>query len=72
MLGTTEAADIVVRVSAIGAILSGLETILDYSDLKLNGATKNITPGEDDVPVVGEVSIARNSMKSILAAITRN
>ena len=57
VLGTAEAADIVVRVSAIGAILSGLENILDYSNLKLNGAAKNITPGEDDVPVVGEVSI---------------
>lgn len=58
VLDTAEVADIVVRVSAVGAILSGLHTILDYSDLKLNGAATNITPGEDDVPVIGEVSIS--------------
>lgn len=57
VLTTVEAADIVVRVSAIGAILSGLQNLLDYSDLQLNGDTHNIIPGEDDVPVVGEVSI---------------
>lgn len=57
VLDTQEASDIVVRISAIGAILSGLQSILDYSDLKLNGEAKNITPGEDDVPIVGEVSV---------------
>ena len=57
VLTTVEEADIVVRISAIGAILSGLQTILDYSDLKLNGAAMNILPGKDDVPIIGEVSI---------------
>lgn len=57
VLTTVEATDIVVRVSAIGAILSGLQNVLDYSNLRLNGDTHNITPGEDDVPIVGEVSI---------------
>ena len=57
VLTTAEEVDIVVRISAIGAILSGLQTILDYSDLKLNGAATNIVPNEDDVPVIGEVSI---------------
>ena len=57
VLTTVEATDIVVRVSAIGAILSGLQNLLDYSNLQLNGSTHNIIPGEDDVPVVGEVSI---------------
>lgn len=58
VLDTAEAADIVVRVSAVGAILSGLQTILDYSDLKLNGAAVNISPGEDGVPVIGEVIVS--------------
>lgn len=58
VLSTAEASDVVVRVSAIGAILSGLTSLLDYSDLKLNGEARNIKPGEDDVPVVGEVSIS--------------
>lgn len=57
VLTTKEAADIVVRVSSIGAILTDLQNILDYSDLELNGANVNIKPGEDDVPVVGEVKV---------------
>lgn len=57
VLGTAETNNIVVRVSAIGAIISGLKTVLDYGDLKLNGAAQNITPEEDDVPVIGEVQI---------------
>lgn len=58
VLDTAEEAEIVVRVSAVGAILSGLRSILDYSDLKLNGAAANISPGEDGVPVVGEVAVS--------------
>nr|UWI04101.1 MAG: baseplate J-like protein [Bacteriophage sp.] len=57
VLTTVEATDIVVRVSAIGAILSSLQNLLDYSNLRLNGDTHNIIPGEDDVPIVGEVVI---------------
>jgi len=57
VLDTDEAGDIVVRVSAIGAMISGLESILDYSNLTVNGGTTNIRPGEDYVPVVGEVVI---------------
>ena len=57
VLETFVATDIVVRVSAVGAILSGLQQILDYSDLKLNGEAVNIKPGEDDVPILGEVNI---------------
>lgn len=58
VLETEEASDIVVRVSSVGAILSGLSSLLDYSDLTLNGAADNIRPGEDYVPVVEEVVIA--------------
>ena len=57
VLDTDEAADIVIRVSAIGAMLSGLESILDYSDLKINGGSVNIRPGADYVPIIGEVVI---------------
>ena len=57
MLGADDEAVITVRVSAIGAILSGLKSLVDYTDLKLNGGTQNIIPGEDDVPVLGEVRI---------------
>lgn len=57
VLDTDEARDIVIRVSAIGAMLSSLDSILDYSNLLINGENKNIRPGEDYVPMVGEVVV---------------
>ncbi|MCM1530128.1 MAG: baseplate J/gp47 family protein [Alistipes sp.] len=57
VIGTSDTNDILIRLSAIGALISGLPTILDYSELKINGDTKNIYPGEDNVPIVGEVTI---------------
>ena len=57
VLETETATDIVVRVSSVGAILTTLESLLDYHDLTLNGGTDNIHPGEDYVPVVERVSI---------------
>lgn len=57
VLDTMQASDVVIRLSAVGALLSGLKTILDYNNLRFNGAAVNISPGEDGVPVIGEVSI---------------
>lgn len=57
VLETDDEAAITVRVSAIGAILSRLKCLVDYTDLRLNGDTHNISPGEDDVPILGEVRI---------------
>ena len=56
VLETEIASDIVVRYTDIGAVLSSLADILDYSNLKVNNGTVNITPGVDGVPVLGEVS----------------
>ncbi|KAB0577223.1 putative phage protein gp47/JayE [Fusobacterium naviforme] len=56
VLDTDIAEDIVVRTSQVGAIISGLSTVLDYSNLKLNGSDANIRPGDDYVPTVGEVT----------------
>ena len=50
--------DIVVRLTTIGGILSDLPCIVDYSNLLLNGEAKNIIPGQDDVPMLGEVNIS--------------
>lgn len=57
VLDTEKADDIVIRISAIGAMLSGMESILDYSNLTINGGTVNIKPGEDFVPITGEVIV---------------
>ena len=55
VLNADNPSDIVIRVSAVGAILSGLPSLVDYSNLRLNGANCNIVPGEDDVPIILEV-----------------
>jgi uncharacterized phage protein gp47/JayE len=57
VMSTTDSTDIVIRVSAIGAIIAGLPQIVDYSDLKLNGDAENIEPGMNNVPIIGEVTI---------------
>lgn len=58
VLNTQENAAVIVRVSAIGAILAGLTTALvDYSDLTLNGSENNIRVDPDEVPVLGEVQV---------------
>lgn len=56
-LTTDEAADIVVRISAIGASLSRMKSLLDYKNLRLNGGDANIIPGSEDVPVLTEVVV---------------
>lgn len=56
-LESEDAADVTVRLTAVGAIISGLSSVLDYTDLKLNGESHNIQPGEYGVPVLGEVTV---------------
>lgn len=51
------ASDITVRLTSVGAIIAGVDSVLDYSDLTLNGGTDNISPGDDGVPVVSEVIV---------------
>lgn len=52
---TSDHADIIVRYNSIGARIATCESILDYSDLLINGGTDNITPATDDVAITGEV-----------------
>lgn len=46
-----------VRITAIGAIISGIDSVLDYSGLTLNGATDNVVIDENSVPELSEVSV---------------
>jgi uncharacterized phage protein gp47/JayE len=58
VLDAEDNATIIVRISAIGAILSGLsEYLVDYNNLLINDAETNIRLAADEVPVLGEVSI---------------
>ncbi len=49
---------VIVRISAIGAILANMPTVLvDYTELTVNGAEVNVRAAADEVPVLGEVAI---------------
>ena len=46
-----------VRISEIGALLYGLASIVDYTDLKFNGAAANIEVPKTEVAVLEEVEV---------------
>lgn len=60
VLDTAVASDVVVRWSGIGAIISGLKSVLDYTNLTINGGTSNIAPMDEEVPVLKEVTVSAN------------
>ena len=57
VLTAAAAEDVVIRAARIGAIIIGLDCVLDYKKLTLNGGTENIKPGADFIPVAGEVTV---------------
>lgn len=57
VLTTPENENIVVRISAVGAILSGLKHLLDYNNLQINGKGKNVTSDKLSIPVLREVIV---------------
>lgn len=57
VMETADTNDIVIRISAVGALISSLPSILDYSELRINRNTENIKLDEDSVPIIGEVTI---------------
>lgn len=54
-LGTADDTNEVVRISRIGSILAGLEAVLDYDDLTLNGEEENLVVDSNSVAVLSEV-----------------
>lgn len=60
VLDTAVASDVVVRWSGVGAIIAGLESVLDYTELTVNGDTANIAPTDDEVPVLKGVDLVAN------------
>lgn len=57
VMNTAVASDIVVRLTAVGAMIAGCSSVIDYSNLTLNGKAENILPGDDGVPIVAEVTV---------------
>lgn len=46
-----------VSYARIGTILLSADGVLDYSNLKLNGASVNIALNDEEIPVLGTVSL---------------
>ena len=57
-LNVAAAEDVIIRAARIGAIIIEQDAILDYSDLTINGGTSNIAPGDNAIPVLGEVTVS--------------
>lgn len=55
-LNTNDSDTVVVRYTAVSAIINGLEEITDFQ-LQINDGTENISPAETAVAVLGEVTI---------------
>lgn len=53
----TEAHTGLIRYARVGEALLGVEGVLDYEDLALNGGAANVPIAEDAVAVVGEVTL---------------
>lgn len=56
-LDTPDGEQVVVRISAVGALLSALPSLLDYSNLTFNGKSENIEVEETQVAVLEEVTL---------------
>jgi uncharacterized phage protein gp47/JayE len=57
VLESDEGANIIIRLSRIGALISGLAQVLDYESLMINGMEENVTVDSVGVPVLKEVII---------------
>lgn len=60
-LESEEDSAIIVRISTIGAMISELSQVLDYSNLTLNGGSANLVLGSTEVPVLEEVVVSAES-----------
>lgn len=56
-LNTPDGSPIVVRISEVGAIINGLPSIVDYNNLTFNGMSANIEPNNEEVAVLGGVTL---------------
>lgn len=46
-----------ISMAKLGALLMDIEGVVDYSNLKINGGTSNVSLGEDEIAVVGTVTL---------------
>ncbi|NFH81661.1 baseplate J/gp47 family protein [Clostridium botulinum] len=46
-----------ISIAKLGGLLIGLNGVIDYSNLKINNSSNNITLGEDEIAVLGTVTL---------------
>ncbi len=46
-----------ISIAKLGGLLIGLNGVIDYSNLKINNSSNNITLGEDEIAVIGTVTL---------------
>lgn len=56
-LDTADTETVTLRISTVGNIIYGLPGVLDYSNLKFNGQASNIELEQEEVFVLGEVTV---------------
>ena len=61
MVDTEEGEDVIVRISAIGALISDLDEVVDYENLTLNGGTVNVVVSDGYAAVLKEVTVSVES-----------
>ena len=52
VMETPDSEEVVIRTSAVGAIIAGIDNVVDYSNLTINAGDANITVN-NNVPVTG-------------------
>lgn len=57
MVDTEEGEDVIVRISAIGALISDLDEVVDYENLTLNGGSVNVVVSDGYAAVLKEVTV---------------
>lgn len=57
VMETPDSEEVIIRFSAVGAIIADIESVVDYSSLKLNSTSENVPIDSDHTPVMGVISI---------------
>lgn len=57
VMETPDSEEVVIRTSAVGAIIAGIDNVVDYSNLTINAGDANITVNNNNVPVTGAIYV---------------
>ena len=57
VMNSSDAEEIMIRISEIGAVISDVTEIADYRNLVINGSDENIAVNAESVPILGVTEI---------------